>query len=82
MIMKVYVLAISHPYGTHISASSTYELAFKDLFEYVNDYLEDQRFQSDFPELIDANEEERVKFYFETYADEESYIIKLCEVIE
>lgn len=78
--MKVYVLAISHKYGTYVTASSTDELAFKDLFEYVDDYLKEGRVTDDFPELVDATEEEKVKFYFETYAEEESYVIELCEV--
>ena len=74
--MKVYVLAIDHSYGSNVSAHTSYEKAFKELYEYVNDYLADNH-----PEEIEGfSKEEVVQYYFQEYADEESYIIQEVEV--
>lgn len=74
--MKVFVLAIDHAYGCNVSAHTTHKKAFSELFEYVNDYLSDNH-----PEEIEGkSKEEVVQYYFEQYAEDESYIIKEVEV--
>jgi hypothetical protein len=76
MTNPVFVLAISHEYGTDISVYSTEEKARDSLYGYVNLWWGDA-FDD---EVIPEDQDEAISQYFQEKIGEESFQIDSCVI--